>query len=167
MIKSRKKKCVECGEEKKIFSKGRCQKCASQNKTLKTSPLKKSSTTKKATEGKKELQEKRKEYFEYHINNIKINNISCEECGDSLNGDISEVAHIISKSKNPETEHLKENILYLCGVNSNNQCHAKFDQSSESRKRMKVFLKAVEQVKAFEDKIKNYTSEVRHLIQNK
>lgn len=141
------------------------------NKPIKGSnnPLKKTKSyikaiTKKKQVEKQEQKEKRNVYFDYHIKNIKNNSICCEECGDKLKGDISEIAHIISKSKNPEVEDIKDNIVYLCGVNSDNQCHSKFDQSLNKRETMSVFSKAVKRFNLFKDKIVNTTNEVRHII---
>ena len=159
MIKNS-KKCKEC--DRPAFSKGLCQ------IHTKTKPLskgagkiksKRESTVNKNT-AKKEL---RDVYFDYHINKIIENNLSCQECGCKLNGDRSEIAHIISKSKNPEVEDISDNILYLCGVNSYNQCHSKFDQSLDKRKNMRVFDIAVNNFLKIKHLIVNFTNEVKFM----
>lgn len=151
MIKS--KKCKEC--DRPAFSKGLCQvhqpkKSIKQNREI----TKEKSTVK---------QDKRNTYFDYHINKIVENNLSCQECGCKLNGDRSEIAHIISKSKNPEVEDISDNILYLCGVNSSNQCHSKFDQSLDKRKSMRVFDIAVNNFLKLKPLILNFTNEVNFM----
>ena len=90
----------------------------------------------------------------------------CEECGLRLKGDVSEIAHILSKRNFPENATSDWNILYLCGRFSENQCHEKFDRNQTSREKMKVFKKACEVVKNHEDEVKHINCEFLSLIEN-
>ena len=144
MIKS--KKCSEC--DRPAFSKGLCKR-HQPKKSIKTKP--------------KIINKDRVDYFKDRVYYIINNNLACEECGEKLKGNISEVAHIISKTKNPEIENNIHNIMYLCGVPSNNSCHSKFDQSLEKRRTMKCFDKALDKFECFEDKIINNTNEVQFM----
>lgn len=126
----KKKKCVECGEEKYIFSKGRCKFCAS--KTYKSLS---SSSTKR-----KEKSSCLGKFFLQHIQNIKQNNLRCAECGEKLRGMHSEVAHILPKSQYPSIQCESLNVIYLCGHLSENQCHNNFDNfSAEKVASMKIY----------------------------
>lgn len=90
----------------------------------------------------------RKEFFEKHVTIIRTNKLHCEECGDRLKGDYSEVAHILEKSFFKSIETNDDNVLYLCSWKSPNNCHAKFDTLKlEERASMKVFKKAQQRVK--------------------
>lgn len=139
-------KCKECNSP--AFSKGLCKR-HQPKKSIKTKP--------------KIINKDRVNYFNERVGFIVNEGLVCEECGDKLKGNISEVAHIISKSKNPEVEANKYNVMYLCGVHSNNSCHSKFDQSLEKRRTMKCFDKALDKFKCFEDKIINNTNEVQFM----
>lgn len=105
------------------------------------------------------------EFFKKHIEYIKENNVHCCECGDRLRGDSSNVVHLVAKRNNPEISTNDLNIIYLCGLYSNNNCHSKYDQNFESREKMKVFPLAVEKFKLFRDDIVNITKEVLHYDQ--
>ena len=105
----------------------------------------------------------KKEFFISHLEKIKANNIKCEECGTKLRGNFSEVAHIIGKSLNPEVALIDDNIVYLCGMYSENRCHAIFDDSLKKRAKMKCFAIVKERFKLFEHLIKKSTKEVAQL----
>ena len=80
------------------------------------------------------------DFFLKHINIIKRDNHSCKECGDNLIGDFSEVAHILPKSKFKSIAMNDDNVIYLCGRHSKNNCHAKFDNYSISAiKEMNIY----------------------------
>lgn len=98
-------------------------------------------------------------FFENQINKIKLENIRCEECGCKLKGMSSEVCHIISKSTNPEVGENVNNIVYLCGMFSDNQCHSKFDSSLTDRLNMNVFPLAKNRYQLFKNEIKRKTNE--------
>lgn len=157
--------CPICAEkhnvqkEKKVYAGG----------TYKEKPASKNKPIKKQTEKNKQKRKEERadypEFFKKHIEYIKENNVHCCECGDRLRGDVSEVCHIIRKSTNPELAVLDSNILYLCGMHSENQCHSRFDSSLSNREKMKCFSQAVLQFNTFRDKIVNITKEVLQLDQ--
>lgn len=85
------------------------------------------------------------EFFQRHVEHIKKERLCCEECGQRLIGDFSEVAHILPKGyfKSICTEDL--NVLYLCSYRSDNNCHSKFDNSSnDTVKKMSIYPKVKE-----------------------
>lgn len=79
------------------------------------------------------------EFYRRCVENIKLNGLHCEECGDKLIGDVSEVAHILEKQKFKSVATNDRNIIYLCSWKSRNNCHSLFDGSSEQLQRMNVF----------------------------
>lgn len=79
-------------------------------------------------------------FYKKHIQHIKNNSVHCQECGEKLIGDVSEVAHILPKSKFKSISTEDKNVLYLCGWMSNKNCHNKFDSSpNDVFKQMSVF----------------------------
>lgn len=124
--------------------------------------------TKKTQEKRNKRREGFSEFFQKHIQLIQERELCCEECGDRLVGHVSEVAHLVKKSTNNEIAIEPHNVVYLCGMFSRNNCHAKFDSDFETRNNMKVFPIALQQFKHFRDKIVNVTNEVlnyeKHLI---
>ena len=116
--------------------------------------------TKKTTEKRKEVRGDYPQFFKEHIQLIQDRGICCEECGDSLVGHVSEIAHIVKKSTNPEVATDPHNVLYLCGMFSRNNCHTRFDSNFETRNKMNVFPIAQRQLKHFRDKIINITNEI-------
>lgn len=67
------------------------------------------------------------EFFQKHVKIIKDTKACCAECGEKLKGHVSEVAHILPKSSFKSIATNDENVIYLCGMYSNNQCHTNFD----------------------------------------
>ncbi|MDR0913090.1 MAG: hypothetical protein LBM96_10880 [Methanobrevibacter sp.] len=101
------------------------------------------------------------DFFQKHIQIIKDNHLYCTECSRKLQGDISEIAHIVKKSTNPEVATNDLNVVYLCGKFSENQCHARFDQNFEMRNSMLNTIKMVlEKYPQFRSEIQNVTNEV-------
>ena len=93
-------------------------------------------------------------FFFKHIKIIKSERKVCEECGDRLQGDFSEVCHILNKSKFKSIAMEDDNVIYLCGWKSNNNCHAMLDNSAlEYVKRMKIYPKLQAAFKGLEDRI--------------
>ena len=94
------------------------------------------------------------DFFEEHIFNIRRSNSKCEECGASLRGDYSEICHILPKSKFKSIAMDDDNIIYLCGWQSQNNCHGKLDNSSQSAvKEMKIFPQLQEAFENLEGRI--------------
>lgn len=115
MIEQKKKKCIECGYEKYIFSKGKCQQCSSKNNNLEKSHLNRTKTfIKKVTDKKKQekkLQKnKRDVYFEYHIKKC----FSSEESYKPITSPTkSNICHLIDKGRHPSLEDNLDNYVYL------------------------------------------------------
>lgn len=100
--------------------------------------------SKKGLEKRKQERSGYAEFFEKHVNIIKETKACCAECGTKLQGNASEVAHILPKGyyKSVATEDL--NVIYLCGIYSANQCHTNFDNFPiEKVKEMFVFNKII------------------------
>lgn len=95
----------------------------------------------------KKYSEKRKleraclpEFFKKHIEIAKSK--FCEECGNRLSGHVSEIAHVIPKQYFKSVMCLDINVLYLCGMFSDNQCHANYDNFPQEKvKEMNIFPK--------------------------
>lgn len=101
--------------------------------------------SKKGLEKRKKERKELPEFYRKHINKIKTEKIQCEECGGRLRGHASEVAHILPKSYYKSVATKDSNILYLCGMFSDNRCHSKFDELPMKEVwKMKVFEKAKE-----------------------
>lgn len=94
------------------------------------------------------------EFFERHTKAIKDNQIKCEECGCNLRGAVDEVAHILPKQYFKSIKTEDSNVLYLCGMFSENNCHAKYDNgSNEAVKNMKIFQKVSERFEELQELI--------------
>ena len=85
--------------------------------------------SKKGLEKRKKDRENYQKFFIKHVNKIVEEGLCCEECGDKLQGNVSEVAHILPKGYFKSVATNNDNVLYLCGMYSENQCHRKFDDS--------------------------------------
>jgi len=84
-------------------------------------------------------------FYQKHTLIIKKDRLVCEECGAPLRGHVSEVAHILPKNYFKSVATLDENIIYLCGMYSENQCHSKFDDSKrEVVKAMSIYPRVAE-----------------------
>jgi len=95
----------------------------------------------KGLEKRKEERKDFPQFFQRHLINIANNDKCCEECGHRLIGDVSEIAHILDKSKYKSVSVNDDNVLYLCSWKSPNNCHSKFDNSSEEViQSMKIFV---------------------------
>lgn len=108
--------------------------------------------SKKGLEKRKEERACLPEFFQRHIEIAK--GTCCEECGAKLKGNASEIAHVIPKAyfKSVMCEDL--NVLYLCGLYSDNNCHSNFDNFAQEKVRqMKIFPKVQEIFKQLEEQI--------------
>lgn len=95
---------------------------------------------------------KLKEFFEKHITIARGR--KCENCGRRLSGHVSEIAHIFEKSKYKSIATEDDNILYLCGLWSDNGCHGQFDTTFEKMKNMNCFQLAIQRYLKMKHKIK-------------
>lgn len=121
MIQQKKKICKNCQTEQYIFSKGRCQRCA----TIEDSkPLKRGSTIKKQTEKNKANRKSqsaiRDVYFDYHISNCR----SSEHSGTIIFFPTrANCCHLFDKARHPSVQGNLINCVYLTLDE-----HTRFDQ---------------------------------------
>lgn len=109
--------------------------------------------SKKGLEKRKEERKDFPEFFQKHIEIAK--NKFCEECGEKLKGHVSEIAHILNKSYYKSISTDDDNVVYLCGMFSQNQCHSNFDSSDNKKfKEMLVYTKIILKFAELENKIK-------------
>ncbi len=96
--------------------------------------------SKKALESRKTERACLPEFFKRHIEITRKS--SCEECGSRLTGHISEIAHILPKQYFKSIMCNDLNVLYLCGMYSEKQCHTNFDTFSQEKiKQMNIYPK--------------------------
>ena len=80
------------------------------------------------------------EFFKRHIEIAKSK--FCEECESKLKGNVSEIAHVIPKQYFKSVMCSDLNILYLCGLYSDNNCHSNYDNFPQEKvKEMNIFTK--------------------------
>jgi hypothetical protein len=121
MIQQKKKICKNCQTEQYIFSKGRCQRCA----TIEDSkPLKRGSTIKKQTDKNKANRKSqsaiRDVYFDYHIRNCR----SSEHSGTIIFFPTrANCCHLFDKARHPSVQGNLINCVYLTLDE-----HTRFDQ---------------------------------------
>ncbi len=110
--------------------------------------------SKKGLEKRKEERKDYPEFFQKHIHVIRENRLCCEECGARLRGDVSEIAHILPKSNFKSIATNDLNVLYLCGMWSNSQCHSNYDNYPTTKvKEMKIFSKVAERFQILQEEI--------------
>lgn len=83
--------------------------------------------SKKGWKKRKEQRAGYAEFYQKHVDIIKKKKCRCEECGAKLKGHVSEVAHILPKGTFKSIATNDKNIIYLCGMHSEKQCHTNFD----------------------------------------
>ena len=94
-------------------------------------------------------------FFEKHINIIKENRCKCQECGDRLFGIHGEIAHILNKSYFKSVELEDDNVIYLCGQFSKNNCHGKLDNTKLSIvKEMNIYNTLCERYNILKEKVR-------------
>ena len=98
-------------------------------------------------------------------NIIKEKRCKCSECGDRLFGNHGEIAHILNKSYFKSVEFEDDNVIYLCGQFSKNNCHGKLDNSKlDIIKGMSIYQTLCERYEKIKEKVKekiNYKIEER------
>ncbi len=108
--------------------------------------------SKKGLEKRKLERECLPEFFQKHIEIAKTK--CCEECGTKLRGNSSEIAHVLPKQYFKSVMCSDLNILYLCGMYSDKQCHTNFDNFPQEKvKEMKIYPKVQEIFKELEEEI--------------
>lgn len=96
--------------------------------------------TQKNLEKRKEERKDFPDFFQKHIEAARGK--YCEECGDKLKGNVTEIAHILPKQTFKSISTNDKNVLYLCGLYSKNNCHSNMDNySNEKFKEMLVYPK--------------------------
>ena len=110
--------------------------------------------------------EERKDFPEFFQKHIEIAKTKyCEECGERLRGDVSEIAHVLPKSKFKSISTNDLNVIYLCGLYSSNNCHSCFDNwPQEKVKEMNIFPKVCEIFKELEQQI---TEDINYKVYDK
>lgn len=166
MIQQKKKICKSCQTEQYIFSKGRCQRCA----TIEDSkPLKRGSTIKKQTDKNKAIRNSqsaiRDAYFDYHIRNCR----SSEHSGTIIfNPSRANCCHLFDKARHPSVQGNLINCVYLTLDE-----HTRFDQLlyshefdkleeefpnawASARGRMRLLLPEVKEETKFKNKFEEW-----------
>lgn len=100
--------------------------------------------SKKGLEKRKEERSGYADFFKNCVEEIKKEKLCCAECGAQLQGNVSEVAHVLPKSYFKSVATNDMNWLPMCGMYSTNQCHTNFDNfSAEKVKKMNVYKKVM------------------------
>ena len=107
--------------------------------------------SKKGLERRKTERECLPDFFQKHIEIAKTK--CCEECGAKLKGNVSEIAHRLPKSFFKSIMCDDDNIVYLCGMYSNNMCHSKYDGTNEQLQTLNIFSAEKERVKDLLEKV--------------
>ena len=148
-IKVKTKICVECGEDKQIFSKGKCVTCASKGYSIK-----------RGKGIKKTYKLKGRDLTSFYTKHIELlgKTLKCQNCGGRINPYLmhNNIAHILPKERYKSVQENDLNVIYLCsGKDGNDQdCHFNFDnKGSVFRQTMNVYSLAVERVKSLQDQV--------------
>lgn len=108
--------------------------------------------SKKGLEKRKAERQDLPEFFQKHIEIAKTK--YCEECGAKLRGNVTEIAHVLPKQYFKSVMCFDLNVLYLCGLYSDKECHSKFDNLAQEKvKEMKIYPKVQEIFKQLEEEI--------------
>lgn len=125
-----------------------CNKHANQEREHKVT----SGQTRRTQEKRKE---QRKDYPEFYQRWCeKVQKMRCAECSKPLQGNSTEICHVLSKSTSPEFATNDLNIIVLCSSH-----HTQFDRNLETRSQMECFQESVERFKLLEPNQKNVTAE--------
>lgn len=108
--------------------------------------------SKKGLEKRKQERECLLEFFQKHIEIARGK--CCEECGNKLKGSVTEIAHVLPKNYFKSVMCSDLNVLYLCGLYSENSCHNNFDNFPQEKvKQMKIYPKVQDIFKQLEEEI--------------
>ena len=167
MIKSKNKKCIECGrEDQPWFSKKRCKSCAQKSYGgISSTPKPIKAITAKTAKKKTEQSTVRQVYFDYHTKRCT----KSEESGKGISGaNRGNICHLVDKGRHKSVQANLDNFVYLTL-----QEHTDFDkhlfrldfQALEENfpnswkiacRRLKKVLPLVEERTKFYFAIKNY-----------
>jgi len=109
--------------------------------------------SKKGLEKRKEDRACLPEFFMRHVEKIKTEKLCCENCGEKLKADVSEVAHRLPKSTFKSIQCDDDNIVYLGGRFSNCGCHSLYDGTNEQLQSLNIFLAEKEIIKELLEKV--------------
>ena len=109
--------------------------------------------SKKGLERRKEGRECLPELFKKHVDIIKTEKRNCENCGEVLIGDVSEVAHRLPKSFFKSIMCDDDNVVYLGGRFSSCGCHNLYDGTNEQLQSLSIFTKEKEKVEKLLEKV--------------
>lgn len=107
--------------------------------------------SKKGLEKRKEERACLPDFYKKHIEIARTK--CCENCGEKLKGEVSEIAHRLPKSTFKSVQCLDENIVYLGGRFSNCGCHSLYDGTNEQLQSLSIFLKEKEIIKKLLEKV--------------
>jgi hypothetical protein len=107
--------------------------------------------SKKGLEKRKSERECLPEFFKKHIEIAKTKH--CENCGEKLRGEVSEIAHRLPKSYFKSIQCDDDNIVYLGGRFSNCGCHNLYDGTNKQLQSLNIFLSEKEVVKRLLEKV--------------
>jgi hypothetical protein len=91
------------------------------------------------------------EFFKKHIEIAK--NKFCENCGEKLKGEVSEIAHRLPKSTFKSIMCDDDNVVYLGGRFSSCGCHSLYDGTNEQLQSLSIFKSEREIVKKLLEKV--------------
>jgi len=117
--------------------------------------------SKNGLEKRKEERKCLPEFFSRHVEIIKKNKLWCENCGEILKGDVSEIAHRLAKSYFKSIQCDDENVVYLGGRFSKCQCHSLYDGTNEQLQSLNIF--AEERIK-IEKLLERVTENINYKI---
>ena len=103
--------------------------------------------SKKGLEKRKAERDCLSEFFIRHIQIIKTEKRFCENCGERLKGDVSEVAHRLPKSIFKSIQCSDDNVVYLGGIFSSCGCHNLYDGTNEQLQSLNIFSSEREIIK--------------------
>jgi|GEM_PF-3857326 len=95
--------------------------------------------SKKGLQKRKEERECLSEFFIHHVEKIKTERLCCNNCGERLKGDVSEVCHRLPKSTFKSIQCEDDNIVYLGGRFSSCGCHSLYDGTNEQLQSLNIF----------------------------
>lgn len=152
MMQRKKKICKSCGNERFIFSKGRCEICA---KKEDAKPIKK--ITDKAKEKRREERKDFPAFFQKASKEVERNPF-CQNCLQPIKAYFNpywNVAHILNKGTYKSVSTHPDNFVILCSSkdNTGNDCHKYFDDHLLARIHMNVFKIAKEKFEKFKGQV--------------
>lgn len=93
--------------------------------------------SKKGLEKRKAERECLPEFFQKHTEIAKTK--CCSNCGEKLRGDVSEIAHRLTKSYFKSIMCDDDNVVYLGGRFSSCGCHSLYDGTNEQLQSLSIF----------------------------